>query len=63
MFSSLEFLNVESNELSDLEVISVTHLSKLFEIGLSRNWISCEYATKFVQKWPNLKVIGDPCNQ
>lgn len=62
-FLSLEFLNLEKNDLKSLEGISPKHFPKLATISLSENRLSCEYVTEFLKQWPNLKVIGEACNQ
>lgn len=55
-------LYLESNELQKLE-IDPLNFPNLTTISISKNRFTCEYATKFVQQWKDVKVIGDPCDQ
>lgn len=62
-FSNFTSLNLENNNLSELDDIKFANFPKLSEIGISWNWLSCEYATELLHQWSNLQIVGNPCDQ
>lgn len=62
-FTSLSSIYLEDNDLNELENFSISTFPNLRSVGISRNWLSCEYATEFVQQWKAIEVTGDPCDQ
>lgn len=62
-FQNLTSLNLEGNSLTEIDDIKRTHFPKLSLLGISKNNFTCEYLTKFLLQWPELKLIENPSNQ
>lgn len=62
-FQNLISLNLEGNNLTDIDSITRTHFPKLTNLAISKNSFSCDYLTKFLLQWPDLKLIDNPSNQ
>lgn len=62
-FSNMEMLNLEGNHLNKLNNVSPKQFPKLARVGISKNRLTCGYATEFVQQWTSLDIIGEFCDQ
>lgn len=62
-FEDLKELYLQENDLDVLKNITNFTFPMMNRLGISRNWLNCNYATEFVHQWKDIQIIGDPCDQ
>lgn len=60
---SLTRLDLEGNDLETLDNFNLSKYPQLEYLGISNNWLSCDYVIQFRKTWKGLKFIGDPLKQ
>lgn len=59
----LEILNLEDNRLTNLDSIALLKFVKNSTIGLKNNLFSCEYLSRFIEQWHELKFANNVWEQ
>lgn len=60
VFRHLKTLNLEGNDLFEVDSVTKAIFSKLTLLGISKNYFTCDYLSKFLSRWENLKLIDNP---
>lgn len=63
IFNSMETLLLPENNLIYVENITNSTFPNLTIVEISQNCLTCDFATKFIEQWHNITVIGNPCDQ
>lgn len=63
IFNSMETLFLPENNLIQFENVTKSIFPNLTIVGILQNCLTCDYATKFIEQWHNITVVGDPCDQ
>lgn len=62
-FKSLNALNLEGNNLTEIDSVTRLNFPKLTALGISKNQFTCNYLAIFLRQWESLKLFHNPSDQ